>query len=70
VRRQLRGLRRQVHAEPAAVGAAAGKMSGMQKAGAQNHFVLQHAAQTQAAFDFRREKSRLHRAQKSPQGRI
>ena len=39
-------MRRDVHAEPSTVRRAAHKMSGLQKAGAENHFWFQHAAQT------------------------
>ena len=45
-------------------------LSGVQKAGAQNHFILQFAAQAQAALHLRRQEGRVHRAQKSQQGRI
>ena len=70
VRRPLRGLRREVHLEPPAFGQAAHELSGVQKAGAQNHFRLQHAAQAQAAVHLGRQKGRVHRAQENQQGRI
>ena len=66
----MQGVRREIHAAPAVERAGVDEMPGLQKTGAQDHFHLQHAAQTQAAFDFRREKSRLHRAQKNQKGRI
>ena len=63
-------MRRQIHLAPAAFGQAADALSGVQKAGAQNHFHLQFAAQAQAAVHLGREKGRVHRAQKGEQGRI
>ena len=63
-------MRRQIHFAPPAVGQAANELSGVQEAGAQNHFHLQFAAQAQAAVHLGREKGRVHRAQKDQQGRI
>lgn len=45
-------------------------MSGVQETRAQDYFRVQHAAQAQAAFDFRREKGGLYRFEENPQGRI
>ena len=45
----MQGVWRNVHAEPPAVRTAVDEMSGLQKAGAQDHFWVQHAAQAQAA---------------------
>ena len=56
MRGRLQGLRREIHLEPSAVRAAAGEMSGLQKAGAKNLFGIHHAAQTQAVIHQRRQK--------------
>jgi hypothetical protein len=45
-------------------------LSRAQKAGVQNHFRLQHAAQAQAAVHPGCEKGRVHRAQENQQGRM
>ena len=63
-------MRREIHVAPAVERAGVDEVSGVQKAGAQDHFRLQHAAQTQAVVHFGRKKGRVHRAQKAPQGRI
>ena len=39
-------MRRDIHVEPSTVRRAAHEMSSLQKAGAENHFRFQHAAQT------------------------
>jgi len=70
VRRRLQGLRRKIHVAPPAFGQAADALSGVQKAGAQNHFHLQFTAQAQAAVHLGRQEGRVHRAQASRQGRI
>ena len=59
VRRRLQGLRREIHLEPSALGQAAHELSRVQKAGAQNLFQLQFAAQAQAAIHLGREEVRL-----------
>ena len=59
MRRRLQSLRRDVHAEPAAVRAAVDEMPGLQKAGAENHFGVHHAAQAQAAVGHGRQKGRV-----------
>ena len=52
----MQDLRREIHIETTALGAAARKMSSLQEAGAQDHFGLHHAAQAQAAVRDGREK--------------
>jgi len=66
----VQDVRRQVHFAPAALSQAVDELSGLQEAGAQDHFHLQFAAETQAAVRFGRKKGRVYRAQKSQQRRV
>src|ERR1051325_10260580 len=67
LRRQLRRLRRQVHAATSTFGGAAHAMPGVQKAGAQNSLHVQLA---ETGFHLRCQESRFHRAETRRQGRV
>jgi hypothetical protein len=61
-------MRWQVHLEPASVRQAADALSGMQEAGAQDHFDFPFTHETETTFGFGRQKGRVLHLQEAGQG--
>ena len=70
MRGRLQRVRGEVHAEAAAVGQAVDELPGVQEAGAEDYFVVQFAAEAEAAVGDGREEGGFHGAEASEQGGI